>query len=151
MIKKLFIPPTCLYFCILLNVILFFIFPGIFNFIFFPYNLFGIIVIITGFILVAHVWFLFKQHETTHDFQFEKSTTLINKGFFKLSRNPMYLGMTITLLGISICFGNLLCLLSPLLFFLIINFVFIPFEEINMKKIFRQQYIDYKNKVRRWI
>lgn len=149
--KKIFIPPTCLYFCIILNIILFFIFPDIFYLIVFPYNLLGIIIIIAGFVLVSNTWFLFKQHNTAHDFQFDKCTTIIKNGIFRFSRNPMYLGMTVILLGTSICFGNLLCLLSPIIFFLIINFVFVPFEEKNFKKIFGQQYIDYKNQVRRWI
>ena len=115
--KKLFIPPVCLFFCFGLNILLYFILPEIFLLIFFPYNLLGIIVIITGFILVSNTWFLFKKSKTTHDFQFDKTTTLIKKGIFKFSRNPMYLGMTILLFGLSICLGNLLCLLSPLIFF----------------------------------
>lgn len=149
--KKILNPPICLYLCVLLNFILYFILPGKFHLIIFPYNLLGIIVIIIGFVLVSHIWFLFKHHNTAHDFQFDKNTTLIKNGFFKFSRNPMYLGMTITLLGISICFGNLLCLLSHLTFFLILNFVFIPFEEKNMEKIFGKQYVDYKKIVKRWI
>ena len=72
-------------------------------------------------------------------------------GSYKLTRNPMYLGVSIALFGAAFYFGNLLSFLSPLIFFIAVNLYFVPSEERLMESIFGKKYIDYKKKVRRWI
>lgn len=76
---------------------------------------------------------------------------MIAEGTYKFTRNPMYLGVTMALLGSSIYFGNFLSFLSPLIFFTAMNFIYIPFEEQLMEKVFGKNYAEYKEKVRRWI
>ena len=63
----------------------------------------------------------------------------------------MYFGVTIVLVGVAVYLGNILVFLSPLIFFFIMNSVYVPFEEKLMQKIFGKQYLNYKKKVRRWI
>jgi len=63
----------------------------------------------------------------------------------------MYLGSLILITGVSIALGNLLSLLTPILFFLVINYLSIPFEEEIMEKKFGNKYLQFKQKVRRWI
>ncbi len=41
--------------------------------------------------------------------------------------------------------------MSPIIFFGVINWMFIPYEEEKMQKELGQEYLDYKNKVRCWI
>jgi protein-S-isoprenylcysteine O-methyltransferase Ste14 len=92
---------------------------------------------------------LFRKYKTT--LGFDNVTHLITEDVYSKTRNPMYLGMFLLLLGIGICFMNLFSLLSAFLFLLVIYFSFLPKEEKMLLDRFGQKYIDYKRTVRRWI
>lgn len=141
------IPPTYFMLGFFTIILSYFIFPSL-NVIVFPVNLFGIIVILFGFILVSKSYSLFQKYQTPHNF--DDSTSLIKEGVFKYSRNPMYLGMVLILIGLAISFGNLVSLIIPLAFFIIIHLMFIPFEEKKLEAIFKESYITYKHQVRKW-
>ena len=119
------------------------------NLIIFPMNLFGIPLMLLGFFLIMNAYYLFKKHHTPE--KFEKSTCVVKTGLYKRSRNPMYLGGLFFLMGLSILSGNIISFISPILFFIIINWMFIPYEEEKMGKEIGKEYVDYKKKVRRWI
>ena len=53
--------------------------------------------------------------------------------------------------GIAIMLSDVTALLSPIIFFLVINSVVIPREEKNLTKNFGRDYERYKKEVRRWI
>ncbi len=55
------------------------------------------------------------------------------------------------LLEVAILVGAIPVFLAPLAFFLTINAVFIPREEERLECIFGQEYLKYKNRVRRWL
>jgi protein-S-isoprenylcysteine O-methyltransferase Ste14 len=147
MIKKIFIPPVVLGIALLL-VIVFHYYLKDFNFIPFPYNLSGIVVILTGFSILGKARVLFNKYKTT--FTFEDASFLINEGIFGKTRNPVYLGMCLFLLGVSICSENLFSLLMPFILFLLLEFYFIPMEEKMLEKIFGEKYLEYKKLVGRW-
>lgn len=115
-----------------------------------PYNKLGIIVFILGILLMLWAFYLFKKNKTPI-VPGQKPTFMVAERPYKFTRNPMYLGVTIALLGAAIYIGNLLSFLSPLIFFLVMNNYFVPFEEKLMEKIFGKQYSNYKKKVRRWL
>ena len=92
---------------------------------------------------------LFNQKQTT--FYLEEPSVFVMSGFYKISRNPMYLGALVLIMGLAILLGNLLSLLTPLLFFIFINYLCIPPEEKIMQQTFGQDYLDYKQSVRRWL
>jgi protein-S-isoprenylcysteine O-methyltransferase Ste14 len=98
--------------------------------------------------LVGKTRDILKKFETTH--KFDTPVALVTGGVYTKTRNPMYLGMSLFLLGFAICFGNLFGLLTPVIFILIVNFKFIPFEEKMMEEKFGQEYINYKRNVGRW-
>ena len=114
-----------------------------------PYNLIGILIGFSGIYLVYIAKTTFDKHKTS--FTFKKPTRLLTTGIYKYTRNPMYLSITIFLLGFSILLGSLVSFLAPILFFLIINIFFIPFEERWLTELFGKDYLEYKKKVRRWI
>lgn len=82
---------------------------------------------------------------------FEKSTALVTGGLFRYSRNPMYLGMVLLLIGSGILFGSAGALLPIPLFVWIIAASFIRGEERFMEELFGAEYLAYKQKVRRWL
>ena len=147
--KKKPLPPTYFILSILLIVIAHLLFP-IVIFIHFPWNLSGLPLLAASGILNLLADNDFKQAKTTVK-PFEYSTVLITKGVFRLSRNPMYLGMSLFLFGESILFGSLSPFVVTVIFTLIMDLVFIKREEQMLLEKFKEEYISYKNRVRRWI
>ena len=94
----------------------------------------------------------FKKKETTvNPIKPEEASQLVTDGFFKITRNPMYLGMLLFLLGLSIYNGLIVGLVFLPLFVGYITFFQIIPEERAMIKIFGEDYKAYMKKVRRWI
>lgn len=149
MMKKMISYPPFYFFSIItLNFLCFILFPE-FNTIPFPYNLIGIIAAAWGFYLLSRCSNTFHKNKTT--FYLEEPTAFVQDGFYKVSRNPMYLGALMIICGQSVFLGNLISLLSPVLFFLCMNCLCIPPEEALMEKTFGSSYVGYKQKVRRWL
>ena len=115
-----------------------------------PYNFIGIIPLLLGISMVISTGKRFRKVKTQIH-TFKKPKKLVTDGLFQYSRNPIYLGFSIALLGIVFLFGSLSALIPMLLFFLVANFWYIPFEEKNMEMVFGQSYRFYKRKVRRWL
>jgi len=93
-------PPTYFFALLLLSIALHFILP-VRQLIDLPYRYLGIVLIAFG--AVVNVWTdsLFKSNKTTVK-PHENPTELITSGPFRLSRHPMYLGMTAVLSGVAI-------------------------------------------------
>lgn len=114
------------------------------------YNKFGIVIFVLGLSMTFYSFYLFKKNKTPI-MPGKKPTFVVIDGPYKFTRNPMYLGVSVALLGAAFYFGNLLAFLAPVIFFLIMNFYFVPREEKLMESLFGKKYFDYKRKVRRWI
>ena len=82
---------------------------------------------------------------------FEEATTLVTGGLYRHTRNPMYLGMFLMLLGVAVLIGSVSAFVPLLIFVLIIRYNFVSGEERFLEATFGQQYLDYKSEVRRWI
>ena len=94
----------------------------------------------------------FKEHKTTiNPIKIETASSLVVSGIFNYSRNPMYLGMALILLGLSLKFNLIGGLIFTALFILFITNFQIKPEEKAMQKIFGEEFLSYKNKVRRWL
>jgi len=146
--KKLFIPPVFVLISLILIILFYFIIPD-YNLISFPYNLSGVLISFTGFFIMGKVQELFKKHKT--NLAINVSSYMITEGVFSKTRNPMYIGMYLFLLGTGICFMNMFSILVSFGFLLIIHFAIVPTEENLMKNTFGQLYLDYMKNVRRWI
>jgi protein-S-isoprenylcysteine O-methyltransferase Ste14 len=93
--------------------------------------------------------------------QFKKSDTavrptaetsrIIKNGMYRYSRNPMYLGMFLILLGTSFIMGTMPSMLAPAVFFLIIDKIFIPYEEDKLLSSFGDTFNEYMMATRRWL
>ena len=82
---------------------------------------------------------------------FSESTTLITEGFYKYTRNPMYVGMNSFLLGLLIILNNPINFTFLVIFFFIVRNLFVVKEEVQMEETFGVDYLTYKGKVRRWL
>lgn len=75
---------------------------------------------------------------------------LVTRGPFGFTRNPMYLGMVMILLGVAVYLGTLPMFLAAAAHFLVLSCFFVPFEEEKMGRLFGEEYAAYKRAVRRW-
>lgn len=146
--KKLLIPPVCVFICLVLISCFYFVLPR-YNLIPLPVNLAGILIAFWGFMIMGKARDLFRKHQTT--LAIGRSSFLITEGIFSKTRNPMYIGMFLLLFGTGICFRNIFSIFTAIGFILIMRFVFIPEEERLMYESFGPAYMEYKKKVRRWI
>ena len=81
----------------------------------------------------------------------DDASSLVIGGIYKYTRNPMYLGMALILLGGIIRLGNPFALIGLLFFVWYITQFQIKPEEEALGKLFGKDYADYQSKVRRWI
>ncbi len=94
----------------------------------------------------------FNQHQTTvNPIQPTKTTSLVTSGVYQLTRNPMYLGMLLVLLGWADLLDNFLAYSGALSFFLYISAFQIKPEEEVMTGKFSQEFSQYCSQVRRWL
>jgi protein-S-isoprenylcysteine O-methyltransferase Ste14 len=80
----------------------------------------------------------------------KQKTELVKTGIFRFSRNPIYLGMIVSVLGLFLVTPNAFTLLLVVLGYVLIQ-IQVRLEEEFLYKMHGQAYLDYKNSVRRFI
>ena len=115
-----------------------------------PLILIGIGLIGLGFLLAFNSIARFVRAKTGV-VPFSESTTLITEGFYKYTRNPMYVGMNSFLLGLMLILQNPLNIFFLIIFFFVVRNMFVLKEEVQMEETFGEDYLTYKRKVRRWL
>lgn len=109
----------------------------------------------TGFILIhiALLWIVIAQVQMGNSWRvgidLSTKTELKTKGLFSVSRNPVFLGMLITLTGIFLILPNAISLLVLVTTTLIFQ-VQVRLEEEYLAKKHGKPYIEYCKKVSRW-
>jgi protein-S-isoprenylcysteine O-methyltransferase Ste14 len=111
----------------------------------------GLIVICVALAILAWAMLQFRFADTQLLPNSETNNALVTSGIFGLTRNPMYLAMTVFALGGALWFGRTPMLLAPVLMFAVANWVFIPFEEAKMRRQFGEAFDAYTRRVRRWL
>ncbi|HCB1502276.1 protein-S-isoprenylcysteine O-methyltransferase Ste14 [Klebsiella oxytoca] len=94
----------------------------------------------------------FRTHLTTlNPLRAQETTTLMTDGWFRYSRNPIYLAM----IGVQVAFISLsgipLLLLTLPLFIYLLTMLHIRPEEAELARLFPRQWPEYARKVRRWL
>ena len=115
-------------------------------------DFFSILLLICGIIIIRTAFLSFKNHQTTiNPLNLTKTSSLVNTGIFKYTRNPMYLGMVFILISLALKFNLYGGIIVVLLFCsFITKFQIVP-EENAMENIFGKEYKKYKKTTRRWL
>lgn len=79
------------------------------------------------------------------------SSGLVTTGPYGFSRNPMYVAVTLVHLGLGLMYHQHIALLLLSLPLLLLNTVIIPFEERRLSQLFGDAYIEYCQRVDRWL
>ena len=80
----------------------------------------------------------------------ERTTTIVQTGPYRFSRNPIYLSFILLVVGLSVWLNNLWLLITLVPTVGFIAKVVIPREERFLVNNFREEYSSYKARVRRW-
>ncbi|MEZ8312632.1 isoprenylcysteine carboxylmethyltransferase family protein [Vibrio splendidus] len=118
-----------------------------------PYGMvvLGVGIILSGVIGISGIWEFRKQKTTVNPIKVETASAVVDSGIFGYTRNPMYLGLFILLFCFGYFFQNLFSVLLSFVFVIYMNQFQIKPEERALEQLFGAEYVDYKQKVRRWI
>ena len=103
---------------------------------------------------IALVWTVIAQGHMNNSWRIgidiETKTELVTNGLFKISRNPIFFGMILSLVGLFLTTPNAFTILFLILGYVLIQ-IQIRLEEDFLSKEHGQEYLNYKQKVRRLI
>ena len=112
---------------------------------------FGFVIFLFGFsttIYTVHFHFLTGRVTPV---AVEPPRKFIDKGFYRYSRNPMYIAILVTLLGGFLILGYVLLLAYTMLAIPSVHLFVVYKEEPELKRLFGKEYEDYMKKVPRWL
>ncbi|MGJ7494500.1 methyltransferase family protein [Variovorax sp. RT4R15] len=94
----------------------------------------------------------FKRAKTTvNPLRPERATALVTSGVYRITRNPMYVGLLLGLLAWAVLLSSPLSLAGPVAFITYINRFQIDAEERVLVAKFGADYASYRSRVRRWL
>ncbi len=103
---------------------------------------------------IALIWICIAQYQMGVSWRIgideENKTDLVTHGIFSISRNPIFLGMILTMLGVFLIIPNIITFFLALTSYFIIQ-IQIRLEEEFLEKIHGAAYQDYKQRTRRLI
>jgi protein-S-isoprenylcysteine O-methyltransferase Ste14 len=105
----------------------------------------GVVMALSG------IWEFRKAKTTITPTQPEKTSHLVTGGIYRVTRNPMYLGMQLIIIAAIFKFGNYYGFIALPCFILYITQFQIKPEERIIESIFGEEYVHYKKQVRRWL
>jgi protein-S-isoprenylcysteine O-methyltransferase Ste14 len=108
----------------------------------------GVVAVAISFALWAIVTF---RRAGTRIETYKPTTTIVAQGPYAFTRNPIYLGMFLGQIGLSIGFDSLWILAMLVPFYLLIRYGVVAREEAYLERKFGRVYLDYKSRTRRWL
>jgi protein-S-isoprenylcysteine O-methyltransferase Ste14 len=143
------LPPALLLMCLIMMALLRWawpvgiVFPA-------PFNLLGAVPLLAGLFVSASAERQFTRVETNVN-TYGEPGKLVKDGWFRYSRNPMYLGLTLVAVGVAILLGALSPMMGVVVFVVMAECRYIPYEEKRLLAKFGTAYEEYQSRVRRWI
>jgi protein-S-isoprenylcysteine O-methyltransferase Ste14 len=111
-----------------------------------------IVLALTGIVIASLGAAAFRRaHTTIHPLHPEQTTHLVTGGIYRRTRNPMYLGMAIVLLGVALYLADITAFLGLALFVRFIGRYQIEPEERILLEKFGGEFEAYQARVRRWL
>ena len=111
----------------------------------------GVVLVVLGIGLSVTAAMLFRREGTEINPTSTANRKLVTSGPFRLTRNPMYLGLVLVTLGIALWIGAWPMLLARVAIFATANWAHIAFEEEKMRRQFGATFDVYVSNTRRWI
>ena len=109
----------------------------------------GVVIVMLGICITILARLSFKRAETNIA-PWKPTTKIVSTGIFAYTRNPFYVAFCLISIGIGTFFNSSWILLSFIPSAVIIYYTAIKKEEAYLEEKFGEEYVHYKNKVRRW-
>ncbi len=110
----------------------------------------GIAIVVLGIGIIIYASIVFKKAETNIE-PWKPTTKIISAGLYGYTRNPIYVAFCLIQIGMGIFLNSLWILIGFIITAILICHIAIKMEELYLETKFREEYILYKNKVRRWL
>lgn len=92
-----------------------------------------------------------RAKTTVNPLRPELASALVTTGIYRISRNPMYVGMALVLIAWAVGLASPVALIGPAAFIMYMNRFQIAPEERALAAKFGQEYAAYRSRVRRWL
>jgi protein-S-isoprenylcysteine O-methyltransferase Ste14 len=115
-----------------------------------PLRLAGLPIVLIGLLIGFSGLFQIRRANTTLN-PHGSVTTVVTSGIYRFTRNPMYLGFMLMVIGFPLAKGTLWGLILAPFFILTMNRLVIEKEEAYLEKKFGEPYTSFKRRVRRWL
>lgn len=110
-----------------------------------------VLVVVGGCFDMAGLWAFRRQRTTVNPLRPANTSALVTGGVYRITRNPMYVGMACFLLAWAVWLGSLAAFLGPVAFVAFITRFQIQPEERVLAGLFGADFTDYTRRVRRWL
>jgi protein-S-isoprenylcysteine O-methyltransferase Ste14 len=103
-----------------------------------------------GLATILHVAIMFRRAKTSIE-PWKPTSAIITQGIYAYSRNPIYAGLCFVQIGLGFYLNSLWVVFSFLPAAILINHLVIKREECYLESKFGNEYLNYKERVRRWL
>jgi protein-S-isoprenylcysteine O-methyltransferase Ste14 len=103
-----------------------------------------------GFLLGVGAFIEVRKARTTLD-PHGSVKALVTNGVYRFTRNPIYTGFLLMVIGFPLNYGNYWGIIAAPLFIFAMNRLVIEKEEAYLEKKFKEEYTGYRSRVRRWL
>ena len=110
----------------------------------------GVIILMSSFVLNLLAYREFKKYHTPHA-PFVATRVLMRKSVFSISRNPVYLALILSELGLAFVFDTIWLIVCSGVLWISLDILVVSDEEKVLSNTFKQEYSGYKKKTRRWL
>lgn len=109
----------------------------------------GLTFLLISFILNLLAYRMFKDHATPHA-PHSVPIILIETGVFAFSRNPVYVALILSEVGLAFVFDSMWLVFAAIALWVSLDIIIVRAEERVLENTFKQVYREYKKKTRRW-
>ena len=110
----------------------------------------GLALTIVGFLFGLGAFVEFQKAQTTLD-PHGSTTQLVTSGIYRFSRNPIYLGLLLFVIGLPLYVGSYWGIVVAPVYIFLMNHLVIQHEEVYLERKFGEVYTGYQSRVRRWV
>lgn len=115
-----------------------------------PHIQVGVLLVIGMLLIIRWAVVTFRKART-NILTSQATTAIVATGPFAYSRNPIYFGALIGMIGAAFAFDSLWFLAALVVIWFVLRYGVIAREETYLERKFGAPYLDYKAKVRRWL
>ncbi len=110
----------------------------------------GLFLTFIGFLLGVGAFMEFRKARTTLD-PHGSARQVVTSGIYRFTRNPIYLGFLLMVAGLPLNSGLIWGVVLAPLYIMMMTRLVIEREEVYLQKKFKDQYANYRSRVRRWL